>query len=506
MASGLDQPRISDTSEASTVDSTTAMLPDASKASALKDAAIIIEDAVSIEDELALQTGWHSQRHTLSLPEAHASIKMPAQPKPAAWRMLLAFAGCGTIISVGYMDPGNWATGLAGGAKFGYSLLFVILVSNILAMFLQHLALKLGVATGRDLAQACRDAYPRWACYPLWVAAEIAIAACDLAEVIGAAVALQLLFGLPLWAGVLITIADVALVMLLEGRGFRWLEIFVIGLILIIFACFVYEMAVAQPNWLDVGKGFVPTSQLFTNPDMLYIAIGILGATVMPHNLYLHSAIIQTRAWTRCPQGRKAAIKYGTLDSSFSLLFAFLINASILILAGAAFYYGTSGEHRRSVDIQDAYKLLSPTLGAKAASVIFALALLASGQNSTITGTLAGQVVMEGFLDLKMKPVLRRIVTRAVAVVPALVVAAAMGDKAVGQLLVISQVVLSMQLPFAVFPLVQFTSAKKYTGRYANGYVTSACAVLAAMLIAGLNVYLLISVMRDPKALSGQGE
>jgi manganese transport protein len=493
--------RGSQSSGASSPNSTTAMLP-SRISDARKDAAVIIEDSSSIDVELDQQSGWHSQRATLSLPEAHATIKMPAQASASPWRMMLAFAGCGTIISVGYMDPGNWATGLAGGAKFGYSLLFVILVSNILAMFLQHLALKLGVASGRDLAQACRDAYPRWVCYPLWVMAEVAIAACDLAEVIGAAVALQLLFGLPLWAGVLITIADVALVMLLEGRGFRWLEVFIIVLILIIFGCFVYEMAVAQPNWLDVGKGFVPTGQLFTNPDMLYSAIGILGATVMPHNLYLHSAVIQTRAWTRCPQGRRAAIKYGTLDSSLSLLFAFLINASILILAGAAFYYG-GDPHRHSVDIQDAYKLLSPTLGAKAASVIFALALLASGQNSTITGTLAGQVVMEGFLDLKMRPVFRRLLTRAVAVVPALIVAAVMGDKAVGQLLVISQVILSMQLPFAVFPLVQFTSRQKFTGRYANGWVSSVFAVVAALLIAGLNVYLLISIMMDPKALSG---
>lgn len=415
--------------------------------------------------------------------------------------MLLAFAGCGTIISVGYMDPGNWATGLAGGARFGYSLLFVILLSSIAAMFLQHLALKLGVASGRDLAQACRDAYPRWVNIPLWIMAEIAICACDLAEVIGAAVALQLLFGMPLWAGVLVTIADVALVMLLEGRGFRWLEGFVILLILVIFSCFVYEMALAQPAWLDVGRGLVPSRELFTNPDMLYIAIGIMGATVMPHNLYLHSAVIQTRAYDRSPQGRSAAIRYGTLDSSFSLLFAFLINASILILSGAAFYYGTP-QHREGVGISDAYKLLSPSLGARGASIIFALALLASGQNSTVTGTLAGQVVMEGFLQMKMKPVMRRLLTRALAVIPAVIVAAVMGDKAVGQLLVISQVVLSMQLSFAVLPLVHFTSSAKFMGRYANSLATSIAAVLTALLIAGLNGYLLVSVLRDPGSLS----
>ncbi|WIA15564.1 hypothetical protein OEZ86_004166 [Tetradesmus obliquus] len=455
--------------------------------------------AADEEDEMLLQTGWHTARCALSLPEAHATIKVPAKPTP--WRMLLAFAGCGTIISVGYMDPGNWATGLAGGARFGYSLLFVILLSSIAAMFLQHLALKLGVASGRDLAQACRDAYPRWVNIPLWIMAEIAICACDLAEVIGAAVALQLLFGMPLWAGVLVTIADVALVMLLEGRGFRWLEGFVILLILVIFSCFVYEMALAQPAWLDVGRGLVPSRELFTNPDMLYIAIGIMGATVMPHNLYLHSAVIQTRAYDRSPQGRSAAIRYGTLDSSFSLLFAFLINASILILSGAAFYYGTP-QHREGVDISDAYKLLSPSLGARGASIIFALALLASGQNSTVTGTLAGQVVMEGFLQMKMKPVMRRLLTRALAVIPAVIVAAVMGDKAVGQLLVISQVVLSMQLSFAVLPLVHFTSSAKFTGRYANSLATSIAAVLTALLIAGLNGYLLVSVLRDPGSLS----
>eukprot|EP00882_Tetradesmus_deserticola_P002051 GHRQ01002198.1.p2 GENE.GHRQ01002198.1~~GHRQ01002198.1.p2 ORF type:complete len:501 (+),score=240.95 GHRQ01002198.1:197-1699(+) len=454
--------------------------------------------AADAEDELLLQTGWHTARCALSLPEAHASISMPQKPTP--WRTLLAFAGCGTIISVGYMDPGNWATGLAGGARFGYSLLSVILLSSIAAMFLQYLALKLGVASGRDLAQACRDAYPRWVNFPLWIMAEVAICACDLAEVIGAAVALQLLFGLPLWAGVLITIADVVLVMLLEGRGFRWLEVFVILLILIIFACFVYEMSVAQPVWLDVGRGLVPSKELFTNPDMLYIAIGIMGATVMPHNLYLHSAVIQTRAYARSPNGRASAIRYGTLDSSFSLVFAFMINASILILSGAAFYYGTA-PHREGVDIQDAYKLLSPTLGARAASIVFALALLASGQNSTITGTLAGQVVMEGFLQIKMRPVLRRLLTRGLAVIPAVIVAAVMGDKAVGQLLVISQVVLSMQLSFAVFPLVHFTSMRKFTGRYANSVAVSVVAVLVAVLIAGLNIYLLISVLRDPGSL-----
>jgi len=438
-------------------------------------------------------TKWRSVPLKPSLEESHASIKMP--PLTAApWRMLLAFGGCGAMISVGYMDPGNWATALAGGSQFGYSLLFVVLLSNILAMLLQHLSLKLGVASGRDLAQACRDAYPNWTRYPLWAAAQIAICACDMAEVIGTSVALKLLFHIPLWAGLLITLADVVLVTLLESRGFRLLELMTAVLVLFVFACFVYELALASPNWKDVGKGFIPTGEIFTNGSMLYIAIGILGATVMPHNLYLHSAIIQTRDYPRTAPGRRLAIRYGTIDSCFSLMFAFLINAALLILAGATFYYGVN-PRREGVDINDAWELLAPSLGTKAASIMFALALLASGQNSVITGTLAGQVVMEGFLDLKMKAWLRRLLTRATALLPAVIVAAVMGDAAVGQLLVISQVILSMQLSFAVFPLVQFTSSKAYVGKHANHIVVSALSGLVALFIAGLNVYLLITVI-----------
>lgn len=452
---------------------------------------VLVEDDLGSESiALDQQTGWRRSATTLSLPEAHATLKVPSGPAPA-WRMLLAFGGCGAMVSVGYMDPGNWSTGLAGGARFGYALLFVVLLSSLAAMFLQHLALKLGVAAGRDLAAACRDAYPKWTCIPLWAMAEVAIMACDLAEVIGSAVALKLLFGLPLWAGVLITALDVFVVMLLEVRSFRWLELGIFALILGIFGCFVYEMTLARPVWKDVFAGFVPTGQIFTDPSMLTIAIGILGATVMPHNLYLHSAVIQTRAYERNHSGRRRAIIFGTLDSTLSLMFAFLVNAAILILAAAAFYY-SANPRREEVDINDAYNLLSGSLGQKAASIVFAVALLASGQNSTITGTLAGQVVLEGFLELKMRPWLRRLLTRGAAIVPAAIVAAAMGDAAVGKLLIISQVVLSLQLSFAVFPLVHFTTSSKYVGRYASGWCATVGAWLLALLIAGLNVYLLV--------------
>ncbi|KAF8069422.1 mntH [Scenedesmus sp. PABB004] len=472
--------------------------------------------------------GWRSDPKSLSLPGAHASVPLPAAGAPR-WRMALSYVGIGATVAVGYMDPGNWSTGLAGGARYGYALLCVVLASSAFAVLLQHLSLKLGVAAGRDLAQACRDAYPRWAVWPLWVLAEVGIAATDLAEVIGAAVALRLLTGMPLWAGVLITLGDVALLLLLEGRGFRWLEAFVMLLILFIFGCFVYELAAASPAWGDVAAGLLPRASLFTDPGQLFVAIGILGATVMPHNLYLHSAVIQTRAFPRTRAGRASAIRYGGVDSALSLGFAFVVNASILILSGAAFFY-SAHPHRRGaaaarrqrgaaarraravprprpararahdagaprregVDISDAYLLLSPTLGARAASIVFALALLAAGQNSTVTGTLAGQVVMEGFVHIRLRPAPRRLLTRSVAVVPAVVVAAVLGDHAVGQLLVVSQVVLSMTLPFAVWPLIHFTSAAKFCGPHANSRATTAVAAGVAGLITGLNAYLLV--------------
>src|SRR5262245_18673491 len=435
--------------------------------------------------------GWRRAAPTPSLPEAHASVRVA--PDAAPWRKLWAFAGPGLMVAVGYMDPGNWATDLAGGARFGYTLLSVILLSNLMAILLQHLALKLGVVSGRDLAQACRDHYPRPVAMVLWVLCEIAIAACDLAEVIGSAIALNLLFGIPLLWGVLLTAADVMVVLLLQHRGFRLLECIVAGLIVMIGGCFLYELIAARPDLPGVLRGLIPAPQVVTNPEMLYIAIGILGATVMPHNLYLHSSIVQTRAYERNDEGRAMAVRYGTIDSTVSLLFAFFINAAILILAAAAFH-GT--EHESVADISDAYNLLTPVLGVSMASTLFAVALLASGQNSTLTGTLAGQIVMEGFLNLRLRPWVRRLLTRLVAIVPAAVVAAAYGEKGVGQLLILSQVILSLQLSFAVVPLVLFTGQRSKMGRFANGAVLAATAWVVTAVIIALNGYLLFETAR----------
>ncbi|WIA43782.1 hypothetical protein OEZ86_010204 [Tetradesmus obliquus] len=447
--------------------------------------------------------GWKKDLGEPSLPESYASISVPPLNAPV-WKKLLAFSGMGLLISVGYMDPGNWATDIAGGAKFGYTLLSVVMLSSLVAMFLQHMALKLGVATNRDLAQCCRDAYWHPVNIALWILAEIGIAACDMAEVIGSAVAIRLLSAgsIPLWACVLITGVDVALVIIFELRSFRILEVFIGLLIFSIFGCFVYEMAVSSPNWKDVAWGLVPQPMILTNYDMLFVAIGIMGATVMPHNLYLHSSIVQTRNFPRTTAGRKFAIKYGTIDSSISLAFAFFINAAILILAGATFHYSADAELRNVADISDAYQLLSPTLGASAASTIFAVALLLAGLNATVTATLAGQVVMEGFLRLKLKPWIRRLITRGLALAPALVVAAVMGDRAVGKLLLVSQVVLSLQLSFAVVPLVHFTSCKKFMGKLVNSWLMASLAGMVALVIAGLNMYLLVSVFINPTSFS----
>ena len=370
------------------------------------------------------------------------------------------------MIAVGYMDPGNWATDLAGGARFGYTLLSVILISNLMAMLLQHLSLKLGIVTGRDLAQACRDAYSKPVAILHWILCEIAITACDLAEVIGSAVALKLLFGMPLVVGILLTALDVLIILYLQNRGFRALEAFVTALVLIIGACFAYEIFLAKPNWIVLVKGFVPSSEIIRNPEMFYIALGILGATVMPHNLYLHSSIVQTRIIAPDAKSKRSAIRFATLDSSIALSFAFLINAAILILSAAAFF---GSQHSGVADIQDAFSLLSPVLGAPVASVVFAIALLASGHNSTLTGTLAGQIVMEGFLDLKMRAWVRRLLTRSLAIIPAAIVAVVMGEKGITKLLIFSQVVLSLQLGFAVVPLVSFTSDADKMGEFRNG-------------------------------------
>jgi manganese transport protein len=404
------------------------------------------------------------------------------------WQRFRAYWGPGLLVAVGYMDPGNWATDLAGGARFGYTLLSVVLISNLFAMLLQHLAAKLGIVTGRDLAQACRDNYSKPVAVGLWVLCEVAIAACDLAEVIGSAIALNLLFGLPLPWGVAITTLDVLLVLLMQNKGFKLIESLVAGLIFLIFACFLYEIIASKPDWLGLAKGLVPQPEVVTNPGMLYVAIGILGATVMPHNLYLHSSIVQVRQIVPTEAGKRSAIKFATIDSTVALFLAFFINAAILVTAAAAFH----GKGYEDVaDIADAHKLLTPVLGAGAASAIFAIALLASGQSSTLTGTLAGQIVMEGFLNLRLKPWLRRLITRLVAVVPALVVAILYGEKGTGQLLVFSQVVLSLQLSFAVVPLVLFTNDKLKMGVFVNRPWVRVVSWIVAGLIIALNVFLL---------------
>jgi manganese transport protein len=426
-----------------------------------------------------------------SLPESHRSI--PIAPGLSWFRKILAFAGPGYLVAVGYMDPGNWATDIGGGAKFGYTLLSVILLSNLMAMLLQSLSAKLGIVTGRDLAQACRESYSRRVSIVLWILCEIAIAACDLAEVLGSAVALKLLFGLPLIAGVLITALDVLIVLALQGRGFRLIEAFVITLIVSIAACFAYEIFFAQPMWREAAVGFIPRWEILRNREMLYIAIGILGATVMPHNLYLHSSIVQTRAFATDTRGKREAIRYATFDSTLALTFALFINAAILVLGAAAFH--TRGMHQVA-EIADAYKLLTPVLGASLASTLFACALLASGQNSTLTGTLAGQIVMEGFLNLRLKPWLRRLITRSIAIIPAVIVIGFYGEGKVTALLILSQVILSFQLPFAVIPLVQFTCSRAKMGVFANSRFTAFLAWTVAAAILAFNAELLYLTLR----------
>ena len=407
---------------------------------------------------------------------------------------MLAFAGPGYLVAVGYMDPGNWATDLAGGARFGYALLSVILLSNLMAILLQSLALRLGIVTGRDLAQACRDHYSRPVSFALWVLCEIAIAACDLAEVIGSAIALNLLFGIPLLWGVCLTALDVLLILLLQHKGFRYLEAFVLALVLTIGVCFGIELLLARPDVAGVARGLIPTTEIVANPAMLYIAVGILGATVMPHNLYLHSSIVQTRNIGRDPAAKTEAIRFATFDSTVALLFAFCINAAILVLSAATFHW--TG-HQEVADIGHAYRLLTPLLGSTLASGLFAVALLASGQNSTITGTLAGQIVMEGFLDIRLPPWLRRLITRLIAIIPAIIVTALYGEKGTGSLLILSQVILSLQLSFAVVPLVLFTGDRRKMGRFATRPVLRTTAWLVATAIVGLNAWLLIGTFRD---------
>ena len=432
-------------------------------------------------------SGWRKESSSPSLQEVNRTIPVPKSL--GFWRKLLAFSGPGYLVAVGYMDPGNWATDLAGGSAFGYTLLSVILISNLMAILLQSLCAKLGIVTGRDLAQACRDSYPKPVAFVLWVLCEIAICACDLAEVVGTAIALNLLFHIPLVIGVCLTALDVLVILYLQNKGFRYIEALVISLILLIGGCFFLEIIFSRPDFVEVMGGFVPKFEIIKNPQMLLIAIGILGATVMPHNLYLHSSIVQTRKYEQTPDGKREAIKFATIDSTVALMFALFINAAILIVSAATFH--TRGQNEVA-EIQNAYELLSPTLGIGIASAVFAIALLASGQNSTLTGTLAGQIVMEGFLNIRLRPWLRRLITRLIAIVPAVIVTVIYGESGTTNLLIWSQVILSLQLSFAVIPLILFTSDRRKMGEFVNRLWMKILAWIVATIIVVLNVKFLL--------------
>ncbi|GGA97131.1 divalent metal cation transporter MntH [Brucella endophytica] len=442
--------------------------------------------AVEAGREMTL-AGWRRERGEASLSEVHRSIAV--RKTGPGWRKALAFFGPGYLVAVGYMDPGNWATSLAGGSRFGYSLLVVVLLSNIMAVILQSLCARLGIATGRDLAQACRDAYPGWVNWPLWFLAEIAICATDLAEVIGTAIGLNLLFGIPLEIGVVLTALDVFLVLYLQNKGFRKVEALIITLLGVIAVCFIVQIVMAHPQWGAVLRGFAPTTQIVTNPDMLYIALGIIGATVMPHNLYLHSGIVQTRDHGDTVEEKRSAIRYATLDSTIALTFALAVNASILILAAASFH---ATGHTNVEELGDAHNLLSPLLGSAIAPSLFAIALLCCGLNSTVTATMAGQIAMEGFLHIRLVPWLRRLLTRVIAIVPAAVVTILYGESGTAKLLILSQVVLSLQLPFAVIPLVIFTANRAKMGTLAASRWVTVLATITAAIIVVLNIKLVI--------------
>ncbi|EJJ30640.1 Nramp family divalent metal transporter [Rhizobium sp. CF142] len=431
--------------------------------------------------------GWRTERGEASLSDVYRTIGTGRHS--STWRRAAAFLGPGYMVAVGYMDPGNWATSLAGGSKFGYALLTVALLSNLMAIVLQSLCARLAIGSGRDLAQACRDAYPGYVAVPLWAFAEIAIIATDIAEVIGTAIGLNLLFGIPLEIGVLITALDVFVILLLQRLGFRWIEAFIITLLGVIAVCFAVQIFLADPQWGAVIRGFLPTTEVVTNPEMLYLALGILGATVMPHNLYLHSGIVQTRSYGHTVPEKKEALTFATLDSTVALCFALLINASILILAAAAF---NANGKTDVVELGEAHSLLSPLLGLAIAPTLFGIALLCCGLNSTVTATLAGQIVMEGFLKIRLKPWVRRLITRAIAIVPAAFVTIWYGDQGTAELLILTQVVLSLQLSFAVFPLVMFTASKAKMGELVAPKWLSAIAYVVAIVIAGLNVKLLL--------------
>jgi len=453
-----------------------------------------MNQSLGSDQQSQASSGWRRRPREPSLQEVFRSVPVPVTG--SGWlgffRKLLAFTGPGYLIAVGYMDPGNWATDLAGGSQFYYSLISVVIFSSLMAIFLQHLALKLGIATGRDLAQACRDHFnPAFSVF-LWIGCEIAIAACDLAEVIGSAIALNLLFGIPLTWGVCLTAADVLAVLFLQRKGFRLLETLVIALIGIVAVSFGIQVFISKPDFAALFPNCLPSSEILHNREMLYVAIGILGATVMPHNLYLHSSISQTRKFEPTPDGKRQAVLFGTIDLTIALLFALLINAAIMVVAASTFY--RTGHHEVA-EIQEAYRLLSPLLGVGAASTLFAVALLASGQNSTLTGTLAGQIVMEGFLDIRLRPVIRRLITRLIAILPAVVVTASMGESGTAQLLILSQVILSLQLSFAVVPLVMFTNDKIKMGELVNPVSLKIGGWFMAGVIALLNAYLVWQVI-----------
>lgn len=430
--------------------------------------------------------GWKSKPSSPSMSDVHRSINV-SRDGPS-WRRAAAFFGPGYLVAVGYMDPGNWATSIAGGSRFGYTLLVVALVSNIMAIVLQSLCARLAIASGRDLAQACRDAYSKPVSRALWVLAEIAIIATDIAEVIGTAIGLNLIFGIPLEIGVVITALDVFLILYLQRLGFRWVEALVITLLAVIAVCFVVQIALADPDWGAVIRGFAPTTEIVTNPEMLYLALGILGATVMPHNLYLHSGIIQTRNFGDSLDERREALKFATIDSTVALMFALCVNASILILAAATFNVAGRTE---IAELGEAHSLLAPMLGLAIAPLLFGIALLCCGINSTVTATLAGQIVMEGFLDIKLPPWLRRLITRAIAIVPAAAITIWYGESGTAQLLILTQVILSLQLSFAVFPLVMFTADKRKMGNLVAPRWLVVFAFTIAFIIAALNVKLL---------------
>ncbi|MDD3021322.1 MAG: Nramp family divalent metal transporter [Alphaproteobacteria bacterium] len=416
---------------------------------------------------------------TLSLPEVNGTISV--RKHGSFWRKFISFLGPGYLVAVGYMDPGNWATALAGGSQFGYTLLSICLISNIMAIILQSLCARLGIATGRDLAQACRDHYSKPVSFILWILAELAICATDLAEVIGTAIGLYLLFQIPMEWGVLITGLDVFLVLALQRLGFRWVEAFIITLLIVIFGCFAVQVWLAQPDVTGILDGFIPSPEIITNPAMLYIALGIIGATVMPHNLYLHSSIVQTRAIEKDDESKKSAIRYASMDSTIALMLALTVNASILILAAATFH---STGHEGIAELQDAHSMLIPLLGTSMAATLFAVALLCCGLNSTVTATLSGQIVMEGFINIRLAPWLRRIITRGIAIVPAMIVTILYGQSGTAQLLIFSQVILSLQLPFAVVPLVLFTRDKLKMGNLtAPLWMTASAAIIAVILI-----------------------